>query len=186
MATLQGCATVLGCHFPGCHSLGKHLLFYVAVTRILLDHPLPPCPSPTVHKLRCPSAIPGVCRIEMLILQRGTAKKAHGEIWAGNISDPASHVSPAKIVHTDSRRRSGLEPETPPLQQVVQRCLGMWSRAGKLCIVERTLGRTSFQIRFQVLRPGIRQTASLAPKRVCGHPTCEKPLLPKRWETESG
>jgi hypothetical protein len=35
----------------------------------------------------------------MLTSQKRTAKKAHGEIWARNFSDPGSYASPAKIVH---------------------------------------------------------------------------------------
>ena len=79
MATLQGCtvprvplswlsliweAPALLC---GCHEARAHITVLLPST-------------PAIHRLRCPSAIHGVCRIEMLTPQKRTAGKAHREL----------------------------------------------------------------------------------------------------------
>lgn len=67
VASLQGCAAPV-CHFPGCHSLGKHLLSSVTVMRH--ERASQPCSSPSI-KLRCLNTVQAACRTEMLASQEG-------------------------------------------------------------------------------------------------------------------
>lgn len=57
MATLQGCA-VLGCHFPDCHSCGKHLLFCVAVMK--QEHTSQSCSPPLLPSTDWDVQVPSV------------------------------------------------------------------------------------------------------------------------------
>lgn len=68
----------------GCHEARAH------ITALLPS-------TPTIRRLRCPSAIRGVWRIEMLTSQKRTAEKAHRELRGRNFSDPGSYALPAEI-----------------------------------------------------------------------------------------
>lgn len=72
-AALQG-FTAPVCHFPGCHSWGKHLLFSVTVMQP--GHASEPRSTPSI-KLRCPSCVHGACRIEIPIWQEGDGCAGH-------------------------------------------------------------------------------------------------------------
>lgn len=68
----------------GCHEARAH------ITALLPS-------TPTIHRLRCLSAIRGVWRIEMLTSQKRTAEKAHRELRDRNFSDPGSYALPAEM-----------------------------------------------------------------------------------------
>lgn len=77
VAALQG-YTAPVCRFPGCHSLGKHLL--VSVTAMQHGHA---AEAHSTHslKLRCLSTVRGACRIE-------TPKWQKGDCWEGTCGAP--------------------------------------------------------------------------------------------------
>ena len=118
MATLQGCtvprvplswlsliweAPALLC---GCHEARAHITVLLPST-------------PAIHRLRCPSAIHGVCRIEMLTSTEENCWEDTQRALRQELLRPwLICITCRDCSDTDQHRRSGLEPEMPPLQHV--------------------------------------------------------------------
>ena len=83
VAALQGCTAPV-CRFPGCHSLGKHLLFSVTVMQH--GHAAEAHSTRSIT-LRCPSTVRGACRTETPIWQEG-------DCWEGTCGAPSSAPQP--------------------------------------------------------------------------------------------
>lgn len=89
VAALQG-FTAPVCHFPGCHSLGKHLLFSVAVMQPGHASETHSAPS---SRLRRPRSVCGACGIETPTWQREKWLRRYTQCSQQYFSDFIAHVS---------------------------------------------------------------------------------------------
>lgn len=70
VAALQGCTAPVR-HFPGCHSLGEHLLFSLSGSMGMHQNPS----APPSSKLRCPSTVRGAAELRHQYGRRKTAER---------------------------------------------------------------------------------------------------------------